>query len=59
MFVWICSGDTVREVMINGKAELYYTLKGVLGLGFSETTHASRPVHELVWNPLFVILFPC
>jgi hypothetical protein len=29
MFVWICSGDTVREVMINGKAELYYTLKGV------------------------------
>jgi hypothetical protein len=29
MCVCICSGDTVREVMINGNAELYYTLKGV------------------------------
>ena len=26
--VCVCRGDTVREVMLAGKAELYYTLKG-------------------------------
>lgn len=24
----MCRGDTVRETMLNGNAELYYTLKG-------------------------------
>jgi ferredoxin len=26
--VCVCRGDTVREVMLAGKAELYYTMKG-------------------------------